>query len=95
MPTKHRRHAITETPEVRAILDELRLVQGDDHLDLAELVVLGAQEKLVRLRSGSASDEVLDELIEAIRLGKDEFGDPAAADELERPRFPVEPLDSP
>jgi hypothetical protein len=95
VPTKCRRHAITETREVKAALDELRREQGHDHVDLAELVVLGAEEKLARVRSGSTGDEVLDELIDDILHGRDVFGDPAAADEAKRPRGPVSPLDSP
>lgn len=51
VPTKHPRHAVTETPEVKAVLDELRTELGDHRLAFGELVVLGAQEKLARLRS--------------------------------------------
>lgn len=49
MPTKLRRHAITETPEVKAALDGVRAATGSERVVLAELVVLGAQEKLRRL----------------------------------------------
>lgn len=51
MPTKRRRHAVTETPPVQAVLDELREVLGDERLEMGELVILGAREKLARLRT--------------------------------------------
>lgn len=51
MPTKRRRHAITETPPVQAALDELRGVLGRDRIDLGELVVIGANVKLGVLRA--------------------------------------------
>jgi hypothetical protein len=50
MPTKRRRHAITETPPVQAALDELRRELGTDRIELPELVVLGAREKLAQVR---------------------------------------------
>lgn len=53
MPTKRRRHAITETPPVQEALDRLRGELGAGRLDLGELVVLGADEKLARLRGAS------------------------------------------
>ena len=51
MPTRRRRHAITETPPVEAALAELRRALGDDRVEMGELVILGAQEKLARLRT--------------------------------------------
>jgi hypothetical protein len=51
VPTKRRRHAITETPPVQAALDELRRELGDDRLELGELVILGAQQKTAALRA--------------------------------------------
>ena len=51
IPTKHPRHAITETPPVRAALDELRGELGDSRVELSELVILGAQTKLAALRA--------------------------------------------
>jgi hypothetical protein len=50
MPTKRRRHAVTETPPVQAALDELREALGGARVELNELVILGAHEKLARLR---------------------------------------------
>jgi hypothetical protein len=51
MPTKRRRHAITETPPVQAALDELRGELGSDRVELGELVVLGADAKLAAIRA--------------------------------------------
>jgi hypothetical protein len=51
MPTKRRRHAITETPPVQEALDELRGVLGEDRVQLGELVILGANVKLEELRA--------------------------------------------
>jgi hypothetical protein len=51
MPTKRRRHAITETPQVQAALDELRHELGTESVELGELVVLGAGVKLEAIRS--------------------------------------------
>jgi len=51
MPTTRRRHAITETAPVQAALDNLRRELGSDRVELTELVILGAQEKLERLRA--------------------------------------------
>jgi hypothetical protein len=51
VPTKRRRHAITETPPVQAALDELRLELGAESVELGELVLLGARVKLEAIRS--------------------------------------------
>jgi hypothetical protein len=51
MPTKRRRHAITETPPVEAALDELRGELGGERVKLGELVILGANVKLAELRA--------------------------------------------
>ncbi len=59
MPTKHRRRAITETPSVRAALEELQNELGSDRVELGELVVLGADAKLVALRAERADGEAL------------------------------------
>jgi hypothetical protein len=56
VPTKRRRHAITETPHVQAALDELRHELGTDDVELGELVVLGAGVKLEGIRSGRNDD---------------------------------------
>jgi hypothetical protein len=68
VPTKHKRHAITETPPVKEALDELRRELGSDRVPLAELVVLGAREKVTRLRAErDATQAALDEVAEWIR----------------------------
>ena len=59
MPTKRRRHAITETPRVEAALDELRRELGTDHVELGELVVLGATAKLAAIRDERESGAAL------------------------------------
>jgi hypothetical protein len=51
IPTKRRRHAITETPRVQTALDELRKELGSDSVELGELVVLGVGVKLDEIRS--------------------------------------------
>jgi hypothetical protein len=51
MPTKRRRHAITETPPVQVALDELRNELGEERIQLGELVILGANVKLEELRA--------------------------------------------
>lgn len=56
MPTKRRRHAITETPPVEAALDELRRELGTESVELSELVVLGAAAKLASIRADRDSD---------------------------------------
>jgi hypothetical protein len=56
MPTKRRRHAITETARVQAALDELRQEMGTGSVELGELVVLGASTKLKAIRSERDGD---------------------------------------
>jgi hypothetical protein len=51
MATKRPRRAITETPPVQAALDELRAEVGDGRIELGELVILGAQQKIAQLRA--------------------------------------------
>ncbi len=84
MPTKHPRHAITETPRLKEILDRLREETGSVRLDWGELVLLGAREKLNQLRTKRAeNDRILEEAAEMIRRGEGR-GDVAAADEAKR-----------
>ncbi len=84
MPTKRRRHAITETPKVQEALDRLRGELGEDRLDLGELVVLGADEKLTRLRSeGERSRVARAQIADWIRSGELPV-DPESADEARR-----------
>jgi hypothetical protein len=84
MPTRHRRHAITETPEVKAALDVLRKELATDRVPLAELVVIGAAEKVRRLRRDR--DEAVAaarQIAEWIRTGTVPV-DPGAAEEVRR-----------
>lgn len=82
MPTSRRRHAITETPPVEAALDELRRELGTDRVELGELVVLGAETKLARLRAAREGDDArLRHLADRIRA-RDVLVDVEAADEV-------------
>lgn len=82
VPTKRRRHAITETPPVQAALDELRGELASNQVELGELVILGAREKLARLRRDQASRAILRKrLAERIRA-RDVPAEPAAAEEV-------------
>ncbi len=47
-------HAITETPPVKEALDELRDALGGERVQFGELVILGAREKLARVRAEQA-----------------------------------------
>ncbi len=84
MPTSRRRHAITETAPVQAALDELRRELGADRVELGELVILGAHEKLERLRSRRGAQHVLRQrLAERVRTRRLSV-DPKAAEEVRR-----------
>ena len=84
MPTSRRRHAITETPRVQAALDELRGELGGDRIELAELVVLGAREKVAQLRASRGEQQDLRRrLAQRVRDGRVPV-DPDAADEVRR-----------
>lgn len=75
MPTKRRRHALTETPPVQAALDELRRELGSDRVELRELVVLGAGVKLAALRAANADTRArrarLADRVRTRRIGAD------------------------
>jgi hypothetical protein len=84
MPTRHRRHAITETPPVKAALDELREHLGDARIELGELVVLGAHQNVAQLRAerdGTASRR--EQVATRIRR-REVLVDRDAADEVRR-----------
>ena len=84
VPTRHRRHAITETPPVKAALDELRDEVGSDSVPLGELVILGAREKLAQLRGQRDQQIALrHRLADRVRSGEVPV-DPAMADEVRR-----------
>ncbi len=93
MPTKHRRHAITETPRVKEALDALRAELNGERPDLAELVIVGAQTKLARLQGEDQRKRALREDL-ARRIRSRELDvDPTLADEAKRAGLPeVEPL---
>jgi len=84
MPTKHKRHAITETPRVKQALDPLRAELRGERLDLPELVILGAEAKLAELATASdTSDRKLEQLAERIRRRELDV-DPQLAEEAKR-----------
>jgi hypothetical protein len=84
MPTKHRRHAITETPRVQAALDELRGELGDERIEFGELVILGAHQKVAQLRAQrNGAAERRKQLADRVRR-RDVPVDRAAADEVRR-----------
>jgi hypothetical protein len=84
VPTQHRRHAITETPPVRAALDELRHELPGERVDLGELVVLGARQKVAQLRVERGRRLALRrQLAQRVRDRRIPV-DPAAADEVRR-----------
>ncbi len=84
VPTKHRRHAITETPPVRAALDELREEIGGGRIEFGELVILGAHQKVAQLRA-ERDDAAARRRRLADRIRRRDVGvDVAAADEVRR-----------
>ena len=84
MPTKRRRHAITETASVQAALDELRGELGDARIELGELVILGANRKVALLRAQREDTTARRrQLADRIRR-RDIPADRAAADEVRR-----------
>lgn len=84
MPTKLPRHTVTETPPVQAALDELRRETGEPRVELAELVVIGAREKVRQVRAERAgADTRLQRLADRLDRGET-LTDPAAADEVRR-----------
>jgi len=88
MPTKHRRHAITETPKVKEALDALRAESNGERVDLAELVVLGAREKVSRLRTERGDRKArVRRLTDRIRRGEVNL-DPALAEEVRQRGLP-------
>ncbi len=79
MPTKHPRHAVTETPPVRAALDELRS-RGID-FTLGELVVRGAQARLADSAGEAERAQLRARLVVALRDGTHGL-DPGVLDEV-------------
>jgi hypothetical protein len=84
VPTKRRRHTITETPAVERALEELRHEVGEDPIEIPELVILGAREKVARLRAERGRRaELIARLARRIRDGAMPV-DHEAADEVRR-----------
>lgn len=84
MPTKRRRHAITETEPVQAALDELRRALGSDRVELGELVVLGAGVKLAALRAQDSSGAALRQRLADRVRARQPLADRDAADRVRR-----------
>ena len=85
MPTTRPRHTVTETASVQAALDELRAKLGEQRIDFAELLILGARAKARRLPDQSLkARQARNELAEWIRTGSGPDLDLAAADEVKR-----------
>jgi hypothetical protein len=71
VPTKRRRHAITETPPVQEALDALREELNRERIDFGELVILGAREKASQIRAEQdRRAEIRRRLAEEIRNGQ-------------------------
>lgn len=91
MPTTRPRHTITETPPVQAALDELRREVGEDRIELPDLVIRGARDKIREMRTqGTAARQARQRLARRIRAGE-ELPDPAIADEAKNAGLIVEP----
>lgn len=74
---------ITETENLKWVLDELRLVQGGEKVDFADLVVRGAEDKLRELRfSPEVARRAREEIAEWIRSGNGPKIDLKAAEEV-------------
>lgn len=84
MPTKHRRHAITETPQVKEALDELRRETGDERLPLGELVILGANAKVAEIRAERDDTAARRRWITDRIRAREPLADLAAAEEVRR-----------
>lgn len=87
MPTKRRRHTITEVGDVEEALERVRAVDGEP--DIRELVVLGAEEALRRSAERESDEEhrarAKRDLIERFTTG--EGIDLEAAEEVRRHGF--------
>jgi hypothetical protein len=84
VPTTRPRHTITETPAVQQALDELRVELGPESLDVPDLVIRGARDKLAEVRR-DRPDAVEARTWLAARIRERALSaDPAAADEAKR-----------
>lgn len=74
---------ITETEPVKAVLDELRELQGGEKVELPDLVVRGAKDKIKELRAQrEPARRARDEIAEWIRRGNGPAIDIEAAEEV-------------
>jgi hypothetical protein len=74
---------ITETDPVKAALDELRRLQGGEKVELADLVIRGAEDKIRELRAESEpARQAREDIAEWIRLGNGPEVELAAAEEV-------------
>jgi hypothetical protein len=74
---------ITETEPVKAVLDELGGLQGGEKVELADLVIRGAKDKVRELRAQSEpARRAREDIAEWIRCGNGPAIDPAAAKEV-------------
>jgi hypothetical protein len=76
---------ITETEPVKAVLDELRSLQGGEKMELSDLVIRGAKDKLRELRAQSEpARQAREDIAGWIRRGNGPEVDLAAAEEVKR-----------
>ena len=74
---------ITETEPVKAVLDELRLAQGGEKVELPDLVIRGAKDKLRELKAeGESVREGRQEIADWLLSGTGPAVDVATADEV-------------
>lgn len=74
---------ITETAPVKSVLDELRGLQGGEKVDLPDLVIRGAEDKIRQLEAESESARrAREEIAEWIRSGNGPKIDLKAAEEV-------------
>lgn len=74
---------ITETEPVKAALDELRRLQGGEKVEVADLVIRGANDKIRELRAQSEpARQAREDIAEWIRRGNGPEIDLAAAEEV-------------
>jgi hypothetical protein len=74
---------ITETEPVKAALDELRRLQGGEKVELADLVIRGAEDKIRELRAESEpARRAREDIADWIRRGNGPQVDLAAAEEV-------------
>jgi hypothetical protein len=72
MPTSHPRHSITETPPMRAALNELR--SRGERIRFGDLVIRGAQQRLRELKEERDEEarklELRRQLVEQLHTGE-------------------------